>query len=124
MCSSSSYTSNYSRHNGDKRCGCGRKTTMRPSLIVKNSGRRFLGFVNYKIYQHAKEGWNMLRSYKQKKKEELERQVEDLKMMNEELGRGKQQLEEENDAMFMKIAELTEINVKLAAQTGLRKTQM
>ncbi|KAG5549575.1 hypothetical protein RHGRI_014782 [Rhododendron griersonianum] len=97
---------------------------MRPSLIVKNPGRRKKNGCNFFIWidpPTCERGLDYA-EIMQAKKEELERQVEDLKMMNEELGRGKQKLEEENDALFVKIAELTEINVKLAAQTGPRKT--
>ncbi|KAI8532787.1 hypothetical protein RHMOL_Rhmol11G0241600 [Rhododendron molle] len=131
MSSSSSYTNNYLQHNGDERCGCGRKAVMRTSLTVKNPGRRFLGCLNYK----KKNGCNFFvwldpqtcergleyAKIMQAKKEELERQIEDLKMMNNELGRGIQKLEKENDALFVKLAELTEINVKLAGQAGSRK---
>ncbi|KAG5524081.1 hypothetical protein RHGRI_030922 [Rhododendron griersonianum] len=105
---------------------------MRPSLTVKNPGRRFLGCVNYK----KNNGCNFFvwvdpptcergleyAKIMQAKKEELERQIEDLKMMNNELGRGIQKLEKENDALFVKITESIEINVKLAGQTGPRKT--
>ncbi|XP_058216861.1 uncharacterized protein LOC131327742 [Rhododendron vialii] len=130
MSSSSSYTNNYLQHNGDERCDCGRKAVMRPSLIVKNSGRRFLGCVkknngcNFFVWvdpQTCKRGLEYAKIM-QAKKEELERQIEDLKMMNNELGRGIQKLEKENDALFVKLAELTEINVKLAGQTRPRKT--
>ncbi|KAI8535461.1 hypothetical protein RHMOL_Rhmol10G0176200 [Rhododendron molle] len=132
MSSSSSYTNNYLQHNGDERCDGRRKAVMRPSLTVKNPGRKFLGCVKYK----KSDGCNFFiwvdpptcergleyAKIMQGKKEELERQIEELKMMNKELGRGKQKLEEENDALFVKITELTEIIVKLAAQIGPRKT--
>ncbi|KAG5552640.1 hypothetical protein RHGRI_010660 [Rhododendron griersonianum] len=66
----------------------------------------------------------------QAKKEELEKQVEDLKMVIERLERGRKKVEEENDALVVKLAELTEMNVKLTttiealnAQIGARKTR-
>ncbi|KAI8553252.1 hypothetical protein RHMOL_Rhmol05G0001100 [Rhododendron molle] len=66
----------------------------------------------------------------QAKKEELERQVEELKMINEGLETRNKMVEEENEALFVKIADLTEMNVNLAntnealrAQIGTRKTR-
>ncbi|XP_058212822.1 uncharacterized protein LOC131324742 [Rhododendron vialii] len=105
---------------------------MKPSLTVKNPSRRFLGCVNYKKKngcnffvwvdpQTCERGLEYAKTM-QAKKEELERQIEDLKMMNNELGKGIQKLEKENDALFVKLAELTEINVKLVGQIGPRKT--
>ncbi|XP_058216848.1 uncharacterized protein LOC131327728 [Rhododendron vialii] len=128
MSTSSSYTNNYiQQHNGDERCDCGRKAVMRPSLTVKNPGRRFLGCVNYKQKNGCKffvwvdpptcERGLEYAKIMQAKKEELERQIEDFKMMNNELGRGMHKLEQENDALFVKLAELTEINVNLEGQT-------
>ncbi|KAG5541348.1 hypothetical protein RHGRI_021249 [Rhododendron griersonianum] len=132
MSSSSSYTNNYLQHNGDERCNCGRKAVMRPSLTVKNPGRRFLGCVNYKkdngcnffvwVDPETCERGLEYAKIMQAKKEELERQIEGLKMMNNELGRGMQKLEKENDALFVKLAELTEINAKLVGQARPRKT--
>ncbi|KAG5526836.1 hypothetical protein RHGRI_032937 [Rhododendron griersonianum] len=66
----------------------------------------------------------------QAKKEELEKQVEVLKMKNERLERGRQMVEEENDALVVKLADLTEMNVNLTttiealnAKIGARKTR-
>ncbi|KAG5542936.1 hypothetical protein RHGRI_015882 [Rhododendron griersonianum] len=113
---------------------------MRTSLTVKNPGRRFLGCMNYK----EKNGCNFFvwidpetcprgleyAKIMQAKKEELEKQVEVLKMKNERLERGRQMVEEENDALVVKLADLTEMNVNLTttieavnAQIGARKTR-
>ncbi|KAI8551998.1 hypothetical protein RHMOL_Rhmol06G0231000 [Rhododendron molle] len=66
----------------------------------------------------------------QAKKEELEEQVQELKMITERLERGRQMVEEQNDALVVKLADLTEMNVKLTttiealnAQIGARKTR-
>ncbi|KAI8565799.1 hypothetical protein RHMOL_Rhmol03G0289600 [Rhododendron molle] len=105
---------------------------MRTSLTVRNPGRRFLGCLNYKKRngcnffvwvdpQTCERGLEYAKIM-QAKKEELESQIEDLKMMNIELGRGIKKLEEDNDALVVKLAELTEINVKFVEKTGPRKT--
>ncbi|KAG5515271.1 hypothetical protein RHGRI_036345 [Rhododendron griersonianum] len=138
--SSSSYTTNFSQYDGDERCRCGRRVMMQTSLTVKNPERRFLGCTKYK----EKNGCNFFvwidpetcprgleyAKIMQVKKEELEKQVEDLKMVTERLERGRKKVEEENDALFVKLAELTEMNVKLTttiealnAQIGARKTR-
>ncbi|KAG5524080.1 hypothetical protein RHGRI_030922 [Rhododendron griersonianum] len=91
---------------------------MRPSLTVKNPGRRFLGCVNYK----KNNGCNF---FVWVDPPTCERGLEYAKIMQakkEELERGIQKLEKENDALFVKITESIEINVKLAGQTGPRKT--
>ncbi|KAG5562741.1 hypothetical protein RHGRI_005464 [Rhododendron griersonianum] len=138
--SSSSYTTNFSQYDGDERCRCGRRVVMQTSLTVKNPGRRFLGCTKYK----EKNGCNFFvwinpetcprgleyAKIMQAKKEELEKQIEDLKMVTERLERGRNKVEEENDALVVKLAELTEMNVKLTttiealnAQIGARKTR-
>ncbi|XP_058217634.1 uncharacterized protein At4g04775-like [Rhododendron vialii] len=139
MSSSSSTNINYSAYNGDEKCECGRRAVMRPSLTVKNPGRRFLGCINYK----KRNGCNFFewvdpetcpRGLEYAKimqaKKELERQVEKLKMINEGLETRNLMVEEENEALFVKIADLTEMNVNLAAtnealraQIGTRKTR-
>ncbi|KAI8567588.1 hypothetical protein RHMOL_Rhmol02G0133500 [Rhododendron molle] len=91
---------------------------MRTSLTVKNPGRRFLGCLNYK----KKNGCNF---FVWVDPQTCERGLEYAKIMQakkEELERGIQKLEKENDALFVKLAELTEINVTLAEQAGPRKT--
>ncbi|KAI8560889.1 hypothetical protein RHMOL_Rhmol04G0291100 [Rhododendron molle] len=140
MSSSSSTNINYSPYNGDEKCKCGRRAVMRPSLTVKNPRRRFLGCKNWK----KRNGCNFFEwvdpetcprgleyaKIMQAKKEELVRQVEELKMINEGLETRNQMVEEENEALFVKIADLTEMNVNLAntnealrAQIGTRKTR-
>ncbi|KAI8538640.1 hypothetical protein RHMOL_Rhmol09G0119900 [Rhododendron molle] len=139
MSSSSSYMTNLSQYDGDERCRCGRRVVMQTSLTVKNSGRRFLGCSKYK----KENGCNFFvwidpetcprgleyAKIMQAKKEQLEKQVEELKMINERLERGRQMVEEENDALVVKLADLTEMNVNLTttiealnAQIGARKT--
>ncbi|KAI8544491.1 hypothetical protein RHMOL_Rhmol08G0301100 [Rhododendron molle] len=86
--------------------------------VQKRNGCNFFIWVDPQTCERGLEYAKIM----QGKKEELERQIEDLKMMNKELGIEKQKLEEENDALVVKITELTEINVKLASQTGPRKT--
>ncbi|KAI8555370.1 hypothetical protein RHMOL_Rhmol05G0169700 [Rhododendron molle] len=140
MSSSSSYTTNLSQYDGNERCRCGRRVVMQTSLTVKNPGRRFLGCINYK----KQNGCNFFvwidpetcprgleyAKIMQAKKEELEKQVQGLKMKIERLERGRQMVEEENDALVVKLADLTEMNVNLAttiealnAQIGARKTR-
>ncbi|KAG5515701.1 hypothetical protein RHGRI_036675 [Rhododendron griersonianum] len=140
MSSSSSYTTNLSQYDGDERCRCGRRVVMQTSLTVKNPGRRFLGCRNYK----KENGCNFFvwidpetcpraleyAKIMQAKKEELEKQVEEFKMVIERLERGRQMVEEENDALVVKLADLTEMNVNLTttiealnAQIGARKTR-
>ncbi|KAG5522558.1 hypothetical protein RHGRI_034645 [Rhododendron griersonianum] len=125
MSSSSTYTNNNSQYNGDEKCGCGRRVVMRTSLTTKNLGRRFLGCINYK----QKNGCNFFvwidpetcprgveyAKIMQAKKEALEGEVEELKMMIESLERGKQIMEVENEALVVKMADLTEENVNLTA---------
>ncbi|KAI8554914.1 hypothetical protein RHMOL_Rhmol05G0133900 [Rhododendron molle] len=140
MSSSSSYTTNLSQYDGDERCRCGRRVVMRTSLTVKNPRRRFLGCINYKEKNECNffvwidpeicpRGLEYAKIM-QAKKEELEKQVEVLKMKNERLERGRQMVEEENDALGVKLADLTEMNVNvtttieaLNAQIGARKTR-
>ncbi|KAI8572951.1 hypothetical protein RHMOL_Rhmol01G0241000 [Rhododendron molle] len=77
---------------------------MRPSLTVKNPGRRQHNGCNFFIWVDpptCERGMEYAKIM-QGKKEELERQIEDLKMVNRELGLGKQKLEEENDALVVK----------------------
>ncbi|KAI8552021.1 hypothetical protein RHMOL_Rhmol06G0232400 [Rhododendron molle] len=59
----------------------------------------------------------------QAKKEALEGEVEELKMKIESLERGKQIMEEENEALVVKMADLTEANVSLQAQIEVWKTE-
>ncbi|XP_058219718.1 uncharacterized protein LOC131330230 [Rhododendron vialii] len=113
---------------------------MQTSLTVKNPGRRFLGCINYK----KENGCNFFvwidpetcprgleyAKIMQAKKEELEKQIEELKMRTERLERGRQMVEEENDALVVKLADLTEMNVNLRttietlnAQIGAMKTR-
>ncbi|KAI8560872.1 hypothetical protein RHMOL_Rhmol04G0289500 [Rhododendron molle] len=140
MSSSSSYTTNLSQYDGDERCRCGRRVVMQTSLTVKNPGRRFLGCINYK----KENGCNFFvwidpqtcprgleyAKIMQAKKEELEKQVQELKLRTERLERGRQMVEEENDALVVKLADLTEMNVNLTttiealnAHIGAMKTR-
>ncbi|KAI8552016.1 hypothetical protein RHMOL_Rhmol06G0232400 [Rhododendron molle] len=133
MSSSSSYTNNNSQYNGDEKCGCGRRVVMRTSLTTKNPGRRFLGCINYKqrngcnffVWIDPKTCSRGLEYAKimQAKKEALEGEVEELKMKIESLERGKQIMEEENEALVVKMADLTEANVSLQAQIEVWKTE-
>ncbi|KAG5553443.1 hypothetical protein RHGRI_011358 [Rhododendron griersonianum] len=70
----------------------------------------------------APEDWNMLKIM-QAKKDELEKQVQELKMINEGLERGKQMVEEENDALVVKLADLTEMNINLRTMNEAKKTR-
>ncbi|KAG5536788.1 hypothetical protein RHGRI_024276 [Rhododendron griersonianum] len=87
-------------------------------LAQKDNGCNFFVWVDSETCERGLEYAKIM----QAKKEELERQIEGLKMMNNELGRGMQKLEKENDALFVKLAELTEINAKLVGQARPRKT--
>ncbi|KAI8553249.1 hypothetical protein RHMOL_Rhmol05G0001100 [Rhododendron molle] len=126
MSSSSSTNINYSPYNGDEKCECGRRAVMRPSLTVKNPGRRFLGCKNWK----KRNGCNF---FEWVDPETCPRGLEYAKIMQakkEELERQDKMVEEENEALFVKIADLTEMNVNLAntnealrAQIGTRKTR-
>ncbi|KAG5542935.1 hypothetical protein RHGRI_015882 [Rhododendron griersonianum] len=99
---------------------------MRTSLTVKNPGRRFLGCMNYK----EKNGCNF---FVWIDPETCPRGLEYAKIMQakkEELEKGRQMVEEENDALVVKLADLTEMNVNLTttieavnAQIGARKTR-
>ncbi|XP_058179307.1 uncharacterized protein At4g04775-like [Rhododendron vialii] len=140
MSSSSSYTTNLSQYDGDERCRCGWRVVMQTSLTVKNPGRRFLGCRKYK----KENGCNFFvwidpetcprgleyAKIMQAKKEELEKEVEEFKMIIERLERGRQMVEEENDALVVKLADLTEMNVNLTTtiealngQIGAMKTK-
>ncbi|KAI8539132.1 hypothetical protein RHMOL_Rhmol09G0157300 [Rhododendron molle] len=60
----------------------------------------------------------------QAKKEALEGEVEELKMMIGSLERGKQIMEEENEALVVKMADLTEANVNLTASNEALRAQI
>ncbi|KAG5536189.1 hypothetical protein RHGRI_023843 [Rhododendron griersonianum] len=86
----------------------------------ENPGRRFLGCINYKIQKLALEEWSMLRSCKPKRKHLREK----LKMMIESLERGKQIMEEENEAIVVKMADLIEENMNLTASNEALQAQI
>ncbi|KAG5540676.1 hypothetical protein RHGRI_020789 [Rhododendron griersonianum] len=131
--SSSSTSTNFCQYKGEERCECGRRVVMRTSLTVKNPGRRFLGCINYKkendcnffVWVDPETCPRGLEYAKimQAKKDELERQVQELKMINEGLERGKQMVEEENDALVVKLADLTEMNINLRTMNEAKKTR-
>ncbi|KAI8555248.1 hypothetical protein RHMOL_Rhmol05G0160000 [Rhododendron molle] len=104
MSSSSSYTTNLSQYDGDERCRCGQRVVMQTSLTVKNPGRRFLGCINYKIDPETCPRGLEYAKVMQVKKEELDKQVQELKMRTERLERRRQIVEEENDALVVKLA--------------------
>ncbi|KAG5544643.1 hypothetical protein RHGRI_017172 [Rhododendron griersonianum] len=131
---SSSSSTNYSQYRGEETCKCGRRAVMRTSLTVKNPERRFLGCINYKKHNDCNffvwvdpetcpRGLEYARRM-QAIKDELERQVEELKMMNEGLKRGKEMVEEENDALVVKLADLTEMNINLIASNEALQAQI
>ncbi|KAH7836147.1 hypothetical protein Vadar_033144 [Vaccinium darrowii] len=117
MSSSSSHVTNTQYNDGLPKCVCRERVVVRRSLTVANPGRRFIGCVNYK---KKKNGCNFFEwvdeetcrsgleyaKIMQAKRDALDRQVEDLK-------RGKEMLEQENEALLCKVAKLTELNVHL-----------
>lgn len=94
---------------------------------MKNPGRRFLGCVNYK----KRNGCNFFEwvddqtcpsgleyaKIMQAKKEALDKEVEDLKI-------GKQMVEQENEALLCKLADLTEMNAQLLARNEALNAQI
>ncbi|KAH7859841.1 hypothetical protein Vadar_006103 [Vaccinium darrowii] len=118
MSSSSSNITTSQVNEGLPICRCRRRVVIRRSLTVKNPGRRFLGCVNFK----KENGCNFFEwvdeetcpsgleyaKIMQAKKEALEREVEDLTI-------AKQMVEQENEALICKLADLTETNAHLAA---------
>ncbi|KAH7863188.1 hypothetical protein Vadar_014555 [Vaccinium darrowii] len=135
--SSSSNTTNSEYPGGDEMCFCRQRPVLRTSLTVANPGRRFLGCKNYKKNnacdyfmwvdkETCRQGLEYAKIM-QAKKDELDRQAKELKMMNELLETRKTMVEAENEALLCKLADLTEMNVHLNealhAKTAARQTR-